>query len=223
MDLIKLILSSPAGSFGFVVGILGIAFYLTHYITKKITEINASHGELSKRSCTTDSHIDEIRKDISFLKGSLGSIRIDELHKDISFLKGSMAIMQNGAVPPVKSRSPVSLTEQGQQIAIDLGVEGKIETNWEKIKSDLDLNVSSKNAYDIQTYCMETAAVDAERFFDAQTIDKIKMYAFLNGNNLFYYASIFGVLIRDKYLKEKGIDVSQIDKNDPNYKTMSEL
>ena len=199
MDAIKLILSSPAGSFGFVFGIMLLSGWIIFYVTRKVTEITSDHGVLTKSSNKLDTHIDEIRKDLSFVKGSL-------------------AVIQSGAAQPTKSHSPVSLTEKGVEIATDLKVEDVIFRNWDKIILELEKNLSNKNAYDIQQYCIETAGVEPEKFFAEKDLNEIKAYAFKNGNNLFYYSGVFGVLIRDKYLKIKGIDVSEVDANDPNKK-----
>ena len=113
MDAIKLILSSPAGSFGFVFGIMLLSGWIIFYVTRKVTEITSDHGVLTKSSNKLDTHIDEIRKDLSFVKGSL-------------------AVIQSGAAQPTKSHSPGSLTEKGVEIATDLKVEDVIFRNWDK-------------------------------------------------------------------------------------------
>ena len=199
MDFLKMILSSAPGSFGFVFGLMALAFWLTHWLTKKVTEVQKDHGTLNKSVTKIELHIDEIRKDLSYMKGSID-------------------VIKNGPVSLIQSHSPISLSETGQKIAIELKAEEKIAQNWERIYDDLEKNICDKNAYDIQTYCMETAAVEPEKFFDSKTVSEIKMYAFNKGNSLSYYSGVFGVIIRDKYLQIKKIDVSEVDINDPNKK-----
>lgn len=97
IDLIKDILTSPAGSFGFVFGILILAFWLVHYVTEKITIITSKHNELVddcknleerntkaleksedsiyKRFEIIESKIDDIRRDIAYLRGFSESIQ----------------------------------------------------------------------------------------------------------------------------------------------------
>jgi hypothetical protein len=77
------------------------------------------------------------------------------------------------------------------------------------------MNVGNKNAYDIQEYCNMTAAVELEKFISNEDIENLKQFAYKEGNPLMYYSTIFAILIRDKYLSIKGIDVSDVDKNDP--------
>ena len=199
MDLIKMIFSSPAGSFSFVLGIMLLSGWLIYMTTKKVTEINADHGVLTKTVNKIEAHIDDIRKDLSYMKGSI-------------------EILKSGANPLTKSQSPISLTDKGKEIALELKAEEIIGKNWDKIFKDLEKNIYDKNAYDIQQYCLETSAVDPEKFFDSQSLSEIKMYAFKKGNTLSYYSGMFGIIIRDKYLQIKGIDVSEVDDNDPEKK-----
>ena len=43
-------------------------------------------------------------------------------------------------------------------------------------------NLESKNAYDIQKVCIDTASVSIEKLFDNKDIEEIKIFAFNNGN-----------------------------------------
>lgn len=199
IDLIKEVLKSPAGSFSFIFALMILAFWLTHYVTKKITLIIAEHSILDKSVNKIEVHIDEIRKDMSFLKGSI-------------------EVLRRGADPVVQSHSPVSLTDAGMKMAKEFDAEKMISHNWENIFSDLEKNICNKNAYDIQQYCIETVSVEPEKFLESSDLTKMKEYAYAKGNPLQYYMPIFGVLIRDKYLQIKGIQVSEIDKYDPNKK-----
>lgn len=199
IDVLKDALKSPAGSFSFIFALMVLAFWLVHFVTKKITEINAGHSTLDKSVNKIETHVDEIRKDMSFLKGSI-------------------EILKRGAEPVVKSHSPVSITESGLKMAKDFEPEMMITRNWSNIFADLEKNICDKNAYDIQQYCIETASVEPERFLESSDLKKMKEYAYIKGNPLQYYMPIFGVLIRDKYLELKGIKVSEIDKYDPKIK-----
>ena len=196
LDIIKLAIGSPAGSFAFVLSLILLGFWITHWVTKKITVINAEHGSMSKNMIKMETNIDDIRKDLSYLRGTID-------------------IVKAGLNPLTQSHSPVSITELGNQISLELGVEEIISRNWDKIYKNLEDNIHSNNAYDIQEYCMETAAVDTEKFLSDKDLSKLKNYAFKKGNNIQYYTGIFAVIIRDKYLQLKGIDISEIDENDP--------
>lgn len=199
-DLFKEILRSPAGSFGSIIALFGLAFWLTHYVTRKVTEITSEHGILNKNVSGIEHHVDDIRKDLAYLKGTVDTFRLS-------------------SIPLIQSHSPISLTDRGREIAVELQAENIVARNWAKIFNDLEQNIKDKNAYDVQVYCMETAAVQPEKFFDKSALDAIKEVAYKQGNPFQYYSGVFGVLIRDKYLSLKGIDKAEIDSNDPNKKT----
>ena len=194
--LIRDILTSPTGSFGFVVAILGLAFWLVHFVTKKTTHIASDHSVLTKSIVKVETTIDDMRKDLSYLKGTIDVIRKD-------------------SKPLSQSFSPVSLTDFGKQIAEELQATNIISKNWDKIYKILEHEICNKNAYDIQEYCKETAAVQPEKFFNFEDLNKIKDFAFKQGNNLQYYSIIFALLIRDKYFEVKGINLDDIDKHTP--------
>jgi len=77
------------------------------------------------------------------------------------------------------------------------------------------MEISDKNAYDIQQFCIEGVSVEPEKFIDSAGLTTIKNYAFKQGNPLQLYTRMIGVIIRDKYLKIKGISIDEIDKHDP--------
>jgi hypothetical protein len=208
IDLLKDILLSPAGSFASVFSLFALSFWLVHWITKKATEIRMSQEKVES---SVSSVYERIDKRVDKMEG-----HIDEIRKDISFLKAMVELFQfNSKQGVAKSKSPVSLTETGHQIAEQLHAEAMIARNWDKIYTNLEARISDKNAYDIQQYCIETATVNLESFFEKNDIDMVKTVAYKDGRPLAFYAPVFGVLIRDRYLQQKGIDVLDIDRNDP--------
>ncbi len=140
----------------------------------------------------------------------------------MSYLKGNIDIIRSGALPLTKSHSPISLTEIGKKVANEIDANFIINDNWDRIVKILNEEVGNKNAYDIQEYCIDTASVEPKKFFDEKSLLKLKKFAFDNGNNIQYYLGMFGVLIRDKYLNQKGISIKEVDKHDPNKNNKSE-
>ncbi len=210
MEFIKLILGSPFGSFGFIVSVLLGCGWLIHYVTKKTTQFTSKHDSLK----------DNVNNINGSLSGSITKIdnHIDEIRRDLSYLKGSIDIFKRDSPSVAKSHSPVSLTEIGEQLKAELKAEEVIKRNWEKIFADLEKNICNKNAYDIQQYCLEMSAVEPERFLGKLDLDNLKQFAYQKGNLLQYYSPIFGIIIRDKYLEIKGINVSDVDLHDPTHK-----
>ena len=199
MNIIKEILSSPAGSFSFVLGMMILAGWLVHYVTKFTTKISVEHGQFNKRMDKTESNIDEIRKDIAFIKGSF-----------------EVAIGLKDAI--AKKKSPLSLTDLGVEIAESYNLKAMIDTSWYRISAVIN-GLGTKNPYDIQEYCIETAFVEANKFFSDKDIDKLKIISYKTGVPLFSISRLMGILIRDRYFEENNIDVFEVDSHDPSLKS----
>ena len=207
IDLLRDLLSSTTGSFAFVFALICIICWLIYFVTKHVTRIGVSHSYIKEENKKTSDKVE------SFCEKS--DRHMDEIRKDISYLKGMIDVFKNPIKAVTESHSPVSLTEIGTTISTELNAEGMIAKNWEVIYKNLEENICEKNAYDIQQYCIETAIVELDKFLTKEDVDTVKMRAFKDGHPLAYYAPIFGILIRNKYLKLKNIDVDEIDKHDP--------
>jgi hypothetical protein len=208
IELLRDILTSPFGSFSFIFGLLVLSGWLIFFITKKVTEIKTEHSELSKTFEKAES-----RWGMQFIKIENN---IDDIRRDLSYLKGTINVLKDPVNPYAKRKSPISLTDEGIKVVQELNADNIIVRNWEKIYECLEKNVFNKNAYDIQEYCMFTASVEPELFFEQNDVIEIKNYAYKNGHPLQVYMQLIGILIRDRYLKEKGINLTDIDKHDPN-------
>jgi hypothetical protein len=200
LDVVKFVLSSPAGSFGFVFSLMFLCGWVIYWITKKVTLIQSDHGVLTKSVTKIETSIDDIRVRMSFMEGS------------INILDSS----QRGGL--MKSHSPISLTDEGVHVAKEIQAEEIITRNWDKIFPILEKAISNKNAYDIQQYCIENVSVDPDRFIDNNSLNLLKDYAYAQGKPLQLYTRLMGVIIRDRYLKQKGISIAEIDKHGPKTK-----
>lgn len=139
-----------------------------------------------------------------------------EIKEDLAFIKGAFSTKSKNRF--TQSHSPIGLSELGEKVAKDLSIQDKIEKNWTKIEPLIDEGTKSKNAYDIQQFCMEKPMVYPEEFFDEDSLNEIKNYAFETGDNIAEYMQMIGVIIRDEYFNKKGINKEEIDKYDPNKK-----
>jgi len=195
-DAIKTSIESPVGSFSFVFGLMVFLGWVIHYTTKFATKINIKHDSFNLRMDKTESYLDEIRKDVSFLKGQFDAV---------------IGIRDT----TVKKKSPISLTDIGSEIAKSNNLSTMIEGNWNKIKETLK-NAKTKNPYDLQQFCMEKTFVEPENFFSDKDIDRLKIIAYNSGMPLLSITRIVGVIIRDKYFSENGIELTEVDVFDPN-------
>ena len=188
LEIIKEILGSSAGSFGFVVFIL----LLIGWVIYKITNFTTSWSMKEKGLDKLESKVDALSADTSYIKMQLTLLNTNTI--------GGL----------VQSHSPISLTEIGKTIAAKMDIRTIIANNWDNIYEYVDENVQSKNAYDIQQFCIEAATISLDKLFTEADLNKIKMFAYNEGKPLgFYGGMIKEVLLQEVHLYER---VSQSDK-----------
>ena len=116
------------------------------------------------------------------------------------------------ADPFTQTHSPLSITEKGHEMIKRIGMDKMFESNWERIKKLIEECSESKNPYDIQQFCMQQAVVFPEKFLSEKQLDTLKTDAYNTGIPLTSYMKVLAVLSRDRYFKENGIDISEVDK-----------
>lgn len=221
-DILKEILGSPAGSFGFVFFVLALIAWVIHKVTEFITVWRMKEKELCGLEERTNKQ--GVKVDILDDKYNRLETKVDNLAKDVMYIKTDISYikthleLRDSRLPGnlVQSHSPVSLTDEGKRVAEELGVAAMIEQNWQCIYEYISNNVNSDNAYDIQQFCIETATVLLGKLFTAEDVSKIKTYAYNAGMPLGFYGGMIGVLIRDRYFKQKDINTKAVDDFDPN-------
>lgn len=143
---------------------------------------------------------------------------INYLQKNIESLSQSLQSNNKGIIldPFTQTHSPLSITQAGREMMNRLGVQEMFLKNWERINQLITDHVEQKNPYDIQQFCLEQAVVFPEKFLNEDNLNTIKLDAYEKGVLLASYMRVIAVLARDKYFQEHNIDVSEVDKNDPN-------
>ena len=195
VEIIRLIVSSPAGSFGFVVSFVVFCFW----VYGKFQRILHEHDTFEKRCGKMETDIEQIKSNVVYIKGML-----------------NLLTNRNGRDEMIQAHSPLALTEKGRETATGMGAEAIIAANWEnKILPKMNCELENKNPYDIQQYCLERVPVSPEDFLSSQDLERIKLYAYQKGHPLFSCLKVLGLLIRDAYLREHRIEVSEIDKHQP--------
>lgn len=160
-----------------------------------------------------DSHeqtMQALSSSINDINVSLGKLEtsIEGVYRMLSMMAGSSNTSQL-----TQSHSPVSLTAQGREVAEQLGLDAILSANWDKIESIID---DEKNPYDIQMEFIAKFIASPEEYVDSESMDKIKMDAYKKGFPLIDYMRMLGVMARDRYFSLHDIDVSEVDRNDPN-------
>jgi len=143
---------------------------------------------------------------------------ISGIKSDISGIK---CLFENVVLSPAsKRKSPVSLSDLGEKIASDYNIAAIVDRNWHSINAAIK-GLGTKNPYDIQEFSRVTAFSDSIRsktatFFTEDDIDKLRLIAYKSGENIYSIAFIAGILIRDRYFAENGIEVDDVDIQDTN-------
>ena len=117
----------------------------------------------------------------------------------------------------VERKSPISLTDKGIEISEKLEAEAILDANYEELTSILRTK-NPNNAYDIQELSMDIAHEFLEKNIDKENLEKAKKVAYEAGIPLESLYSIFGILLRDRILKERGFSHTDVDNHDPTNK-----
>jgi Na+-transporting methylmalonyl-CoA/oxaloacetate decarboxylase gamma subunit len=188
LDLLQDALKSPAGSFAFVFAMLAICFFAVW----KISHFTTKFGTVEK------------------LETSIGHIK-----EDMHYVKASIKIITDSTNPLAQRHSPVSLTKKGLEVSDELKIDDLIINHWEDIFSKLNKVLSNEcNPYDIQVESFKIGETYQE-FLNLDELKKVKTHAFKSGFTLEVYNLLFGIIIRDKYLKVKGFKLEDVDLFDP--------
>lgn len=111
-----------------------------------------------------------------------------------------------------RTQSPLSITEKGWEMVHRLSLDKMFDNNWTSIRKLIDTEVKEKSAYDIDDFCVINAVVFPDKFLSKDEIEILKNDAFKNGLSLASYMKVLAVMARDRYFKENGIEMSDIDR-----------
>ncbi len=192
------ILSSPLGSFAFVIGVFSACmisvWYISHFKTK--------FGSVER----IENNLFSIKEDLGLIK-----IKFNYIETRIERLETQKNIL-------TKRKSPISLTDIGEQYSKDLNAPSIIANHWQDILNKLNSTlIADATAYDIQVISFNIGD-DFQNYFTKEELTKLKDHAFNAGYTIDIYGRLFGIIIRDKILQMRGIDVTEVDKDDPEVK-----
>jgi len=193
MEAIFLELTKQLNSSVFILlAILVVAFWLI-YKAGRMTE---SFSGFTKKSDKIDTSIDAIKESLASVKATT-----DLLYKK------QLSTMQ--------SQSPLSLTSKGEIVATAISADEMINNHWDDIEAEISRSNTPNNPYDIQKISLDIARNCFDTIFSNDERNRIKTYAYSIGMDLLEIYPIVGIKIRDRILKERNIDLTEIDKYDP--------
>lgn len=189
LDFILEMLKTPAGSFASVLGAILLLFFLAY-----------KGGKIVEKYTVVDKILESI----------------DKIKEDIFEIKAYISIAkQNNNNLLAKSQSPISLTKKGEEAFIDLHIERIVEKSWNELNKTIKSKLKEDyNPYNIQEVCFEIGKTYS-KITSKNDYDAIKTYAFQKEYNLFDFDLLFGIVIRDTFLREERINV-KVDTHDSN-------
>lgn len=113
----------------------------------------------------------------------------------------------------VEAHSPLSLSEEGKKAAENIHADKILKRIHTKLESFVEES-KPKNAYDIQVASLKSTARILELLNEEELI-AIKDYSFQQGLRLEDLFPIFGVLLRNLILEDRGIPIADVDKHEP--------
>jgi hypothetical protein len=193
----------------------GVIVYL--YFTVKNKTDNA-HSKISNLPC--DTHKETLNKYEESLNRCNEKINIiDVLNAKFDVMMQTLQTLTGGKGKSIiQSFSPISLTEYGKELAEELNLEKYISNNWETISKYIKDNSESMNPYDIQQLCMNYVLIEPDTVLSREGHDRVKSMAFILGTAIFDLFQAASILIRDRFFKENSINISEIDRYDPEKK-----
>lgn len=178
-----------------LIAILVLAFWAIYKVAAMITLFKSFKDERTE----TKNDLTDIKKDVAKVTATVDLLYQSHLYQS--------------QLPTVKSYSPLSLTDKGKEISGALKLGEKIANHWVEIKNKIEEKKPS-NSYDIQTASLDLARDCFETIFTNEERNEMKQYAFKNGLNILEFFPIIGIITRDKFLAERGINLSEVDEHD---------
>lgn len=212
---IKDLLSSDGGAAitigAFIFSILTIFFKLGG-ITEKFRRHEKDIDEVKKN---TD-NIAEVKGNHRVFESRIDKVenKIDKIAESLTLLNVSISTITKSD-PLTQTHSPLSLTQKGKELVENFGLKKMVDDNWQTINSCSN-QIESKNPYDIQQFFIEKSILHLDEFIGDDNFNKIKLIAYNEGLTMASLSRAIAVIIRDRYFEEHNIEISEVDKHDPN-------
>ena len=152
-------------------------------------------GRLDEKMKNIDETLKEFRKDISDKIENL----IDKINDHEKRIFGIECLLKNNRVKLAKGKSPLGLTDLGEDASKHI----KADDLAEKIASSIKNHnkICSMNNYDIQEFCFNYISTEYEPPSDL--MDTIKDFAYMNSIHYNEVMIVLQIKLRDYFIKKK--------------------
>lgn len=119
-----------------------------------------------------------------------------------------------GAKRPLAAMSPINLTPVGNEIVEKINANTILARCLSQLEKEVEKE-KPNNAYDIQMVAMKIAKEKMVTCLNETELAVVKQEAYNRGLLVEDIMSVFGVLLRNHILNQKGISISDVDKHAP--------
>ncbi|MDP8211666.1 MAG: hypothetical protein P9X22_00040 [Candidatus Zapsychrus exili] len=142
--------------------------------------------------------------------------KIEGLSEKVIELKTKVDLIYDNTNPrrTVAAMSPISLTDMGKEIVTKIEANQILEKYILKLTKEVD-SENPKNAYDIQSASMKVAKEKMITFLNEKELNTVKQEAYTRGIIVQDVMSVFGLLLRNHILNQKGMPISDVDTHAP--------
>ncbi|MFI5391517.1 MAG: hypothetical protein ACHQYQ_09155 [Bacteriovoracales bacterium] len=140
--------------------------------------------------------------------------KIESMKDSVIEIKTKVDLIYQYSNPnsPVRSQSPVSLTDIGKEIQKKINALEIFQNYAVKLIGMVE-GKNPQTAYDIQQTSFEVAKRELIKLLNEDELKMVKNEAFNRGILVEDIMGIFGVLLRNKILEDKKLSIADVDKN----------
>ena len=182
-----------------ITSVIGVFFFL-RFMLKKYTEYVSLHDYKNELEKNVIPSINKKLEPIPVMKD-----RVDRIYEKLFDMEF------------IVSKSPIQLSAKGEKFAKELNSYNLIEKYKSQFMKKIE-NVEKLNPYTIQEECKKVISDYFREIISDDDLLIIEDIVFKKGVLFDDILPIYSVILRDKILKSKGIDIKNIDKYDPNKK-----
>ena len=186
------------------------------WIARAIGGLSARLDALTEGQNRLWDAIGQMRQDISRLDRAVVAMaaqladhdrRISILEKNMEGVWKFLDTKFPGEVVPYMVRhSPYRLTDEGNRVAEFLGVEAFLDRHMDVLRRKFDELNEDDTAYDIEEACYAIARHDIMPLMTREERVRVKNKAYVDDTLLDFVLKIYGVLLRERIVAERGGD-----------------
>lgn len=192
-SLVSIIINNLPVSISVFVAVLALGIYLAFKLGGHLTQFKGHGDAITKMAETLPNMLVEVGKITT---------KVDMIYGFVNPHR------------PVATMSPISLTPSGKEIVENIKADTLLKKCLPQLTKEVEVE-NPGNAYDIQMVAMKVAKEKMLPCLNNEEQATVKQEAYNRGLIVEDIMSVFGVLLRDHILSQKGLPIAEVDKYTP--------